>query len=475
MILRQLAYAIAAIVLLPFAAAHAQQTEIVVYHYQTDTRYQALKEVIRRFEAENKDIKVTDIFKPDTTITADVQAALAARRPVDIATIAGRNVYFMSQTTPAVAINQDPAKATFLDNYLPQFLDVGRHGDKVFAVPYAFGTPMLYYNKDVFRKAGLDPDVPPKTWEELIAAAKTIQDKTGVAGVAHLTAGNKDYGTMLMVTNAGGTYLNPEGNKLLFDGPEGIAGLQLWQDLVVKHKVMPLATDAQWIAAFFGGRLAMYITSSAGLRQAVQASQGRFDLGVANYPLFPGRDVRRVPNSGATFMLYAPEGPRREASLKFLAFISRLEIANYWSREVRLHAAAQGSAARSRDEEIRRRVSVCPAGAGADAGYHFDLCVGRQGRARSPEHRLKTDRRSVGRQGHGVRAGADRREAGQRRACRDELIRRWLTRYFLSPLSPLWGGDIRSACRRCGPGSTSRRFSWCSASSPSGHCCRSWC
>ena len=311
----------------------SQQTEIVVYHYQTDTRYQALKEVIRRFEAENKDIKVTDIFKPDTTITADVQAALAARRPVDIATIAGRNVYFMSQTTPAVAINQDPAKATFLDNYLPQFLDVGRHGDKVFAVPYAFGTPMLYYNKDVFRKAGLDPDVPPKTWEELIAAAKTIQDKTGVAGVAHLTAGNKDYGTMLMVTNAGGTYLNPEGNKLLFDGPEGIAGLQLWQDLVVKHKVMPLATDAQWIAAFFGGRLAMYITSSAGLRQAVQASQGRFDLGVANYPLFPGRDVRRVPNSGATFMLYAPEGPRREASLKFLAFISRLEIANYWSRE----------------------------------------------------------------------------------------------------------------------------------------------
>src|SRR5215471_17458565 len=100
MFLRQLAWAIAAIALVPFAAAQAQQTEIVVYHYQTDTRYQALKEVIRRFEAENKDIKIVDIFKPDTTITADVQAALAARRPVDIATIAGRNVYFMSQNTP---------------------------------------------------------------------------------------------------------------------------------------------------------------------------------------------------------------------------------------------------------------------------------------------------------------------------------------------------------------------------------------
>lgn len=330
---RHLLLAIVALVLIPCGTLHAQQTEIVIYHYQTDKRHEALKEVFRRFEAENADIKITEIFKPDPTITADVQAALAARRPVDIATIAGRNVYFMSRNTAAVPVNQEPGKAGFLDNYLPQFLDVGRRGDKIFAMPYAFGTPMLYYNKDIFRKAGLDPEAPPKTWDEIISAAKTIQEKTGVAGVAHLTAGNKDYGTMLMVTNAGATYLNPEGDKLMFDSPEGIAALQLWQDLVGKHKVMPLATDAQWIAAFFGGRLAMYITSSAGLRQVVQQSKGKFEVGVANYPLFPGRSVRKVPNSGATFMLYAPAGPRREASLKFLAFISRLEIANYWSRE----------------------------------------------------------------------------------------------------------------------------------------------
>ena len=114
---------------------------------------------------------------------------------------------------------------------------------------------------------------------------------------------------MLMVTNAGGTYLNAEGDKLMFDSAEGIAGLQLWQDLVIKHKVLPLANDAQWTAAFLGGRLAMYVTSSAGLRQMVQQSQGKFELGVANYPLFPGRSVRKVPNSGATFMLYAPAGP----------------------------------------------------------------------------------------------------------------------------------------------------------------------
>src|SRR5262245_38232318 len=139
--IRHLLFAIAALAIIPVSAPRAQQTEIVIYHYQTDKRHEALKEVFRRFEAENANIKIVDIFKPDQSITSDVQAALAARRPVDIATIAGRNVYFMSRNTAAVPINQDPAKAAFLDDYLPQFLDIGRRGDKIFAMPYAFGTP----------------------------------------------------------------------------------------------------------------------------------------------------------------------------------------------------------------------------------------------------------------------------------------------------------------------------------------------
>ncbi|MGO4714982.1 extracellular solute-binding protein [Bradyrhizobium sp. 2TAF24] len=330
---RLLALVAAGLMLSAPQASRAQQTEIVIYHYQSEKRYDALKTIFRRFEAENRDIRIVDIFKPDTTITADVQAALAARRPVDIAGIAGRNVLFMSQNTPAVALNQDAAQGLFLDNYQPQFLDVGRRGDKIFAMPYAFGTPIVYYNKDLFRKAGLDPDLKLRTWDDIIAAAKTIQHNTGVAGVAHLAAGNKDYGTMLMVTNAGGQYLNADGDRLLFDSTEGIAGLQLWQDLAVRHKVMPVASDSQWMAAFFGGRLAIYITSSAALRQAVQQTAGQFELGVASYPLFPGRTKRRVPNSGAAFMLYSPAGPRRTAALKFLEFMSRLEVANDWARE----------------------------------------------------------------------------------------------------------------------------------------------
>lgn len=315
------------------AIAQNRQTEITIYHYQNDQRGAVFKDIIRRFEAANPDIKVTDVFKTDATITAELQAALAARRPVDLGTVIGIRVQFYRMRAPVVAFDEEPGKAAWLANYLPNFLDVGRHGGKVYAVPYAFGTPMLYHNRDLARRAGLNPDAPPQTWDEAIEWAVRIQAATGVAGIAQLHASNKVYGTMLMANNAGGRYIAESGDRVVLDSAEGIAAMQLWQDLAVKHKVMPIANDAQWSAAMLGGRLAMYITSSAALRQFVSTAQGKFELGVAQYPLFPGRTTRRVPNSGGTFMLFSPPGPRRDASLRFMAFLSELSIANEWARE----------------------------------------------------------------------------------------------------------------------------------------------
>jgi ABC-type glycerol-3-phosphate transport system substrate-binding protein len=276
---------------------------------------------------------IKDIFSQSEQITADVQTALAARRPIDIATVIGKNIVHFISNTPAVALDEDPATATFLGNYLPSFLDIGRANGKVYAVPHAYGTPMLYYNKDLFRKAGLNPDAPPQTWDQLIEAAVTLQQKTGIAGLAHLHASMKDYGTMLFVMNAGSPYLNGNGTCALFDTPRGIAALQIWQDIAVKHKVMPVANDRQWTAAFMGGQLGMYITSSAGLEPTYQGTKGKFELGVGGYPRFAEGEPRRLPNSGAALMLYAPAGERRAASLKLLAYLAEPTVSNRWSRE----------------------------------------------------------------------------------------------------------------------------------------------
>lgn len=324
--LRRLALALCAT--LPVSTA-ANAVEITFYHYQQGN-LPTLRAILDDFENANPGIEVRDVFKPSRNITADVQAALAAGRPVDVATVIGKNIIFFLNNTPAVPMNVD-GDAAWLDAYLPNFLDLGRVGDKIFAIPHAYGTPMIYINGDIFRAAGLDPKDPPKTWDEVMQYARQIKDRTGKAGVAHLHASMGDYGTMVMVTNAGSTYLTKDGTKAKFDDANGIAVLQMWQNLATSG-VMPIANDRQWSSAFQAGQMGMYITSSAALRSFLKASDGNFELAVANYPLWRDQP-RRVNNSGGALMLYSPPGERRDAALKLLEYLSRQDVSNRWSRE----------------------------------------------------------------------------------------------------------------------------------------------
>ncbi|MFN6953559.1 MAG: extracellular solute-binding protein [Acetobacteraceae bacterium] len=306
--------------------------DIVLYHYQTGGAQRALRMILDRFQADNPGITVRDVFAQSEQITAQVQAAVAARRPVDAAQVIGKNILFFTANMPAAPINDDRSANEWLARYLPNFLDLGRVGDDIFSLPHSYGTPQIYMNLDLFRQAGVDTSRAPATWDEVIAAALRIRERTNRAGVAHLHAANKDYGTMLWVMNNGADYLSPDGMRALFGSLRGIEALQTWADLAVRHRVMPVANDQQWTAAFRAGQMGMYMTSSAALRASVEAARGRYELGVAKYPTFGDRP-RRVPASGAALMMFAPPGPRRAATVRMFEYFSRREVANLWSRE----------------------------------------------------------------------------------------------------------------------------------------------
>lgn len=317
-----------------FFAQSDRATQLTIFHYQESERAEAFKAVVARFERENPSIKVNNIFKSAGTIQADMQAALAARQPLDLGTVVGGRVRAFMKSLPVVPINADRSHSDFLERILPNFLDAGRKGDKLYAVPYALGTPLLYFNKTLFRQAGLDAEKAPATMDDVIAAGVRVQERTGTAGFGHV--GGIDYrffGTALIARNAGGRYLNEGGDRVVLDSAEAIGGLQLWQDMAVKYKIMPVVpNDAGWRTAFLSGKLAQYVDSSALIGAAVASARGHFELGVTNYPLFPGRTERSVVNSGALFMMFSPPGPRREAALRFLEFITRLDIQGFWSK-----------------------------------------------------------------------------------------------------------------------------------------------
>jgi ABC-type glycerol-3-phosphate transport system substrate-binding protein len=322
-----------AAVALAAPVVHAQSpVEIVFYHWQTGPAGRSLRGLLDEFQAANPGITVRDVFRQSDQITADVQSVAAARRPLDLAQVLGRNAHFIMANLPVVPLNEDPAVNAWLDRFAPNFLGLADAGGLVYGMPHSFGTPMTYVNLDLLEQAGVDPAALSPTWEQVTAAAIAVRERTGRAGIAHIQTANRDYGVMTLVMNNGGEYLSPDGRRALFNSAEGIEALQLWGDLVARHRVHPVANDQQLTAAFRAGQIAIHVNTSAGLRPTIAAAEGRFRIGILRCPLF-GAKPRRVPASGAVLMMFAPDGPRRAATLRLIEYVSRRDIANRWARE----------------------------------------------------------------------------------------------------------------------------------------------
>ena len=111
---------------------------------------------------------------------------------------------------------------------------------ELYAIPYQNSTPLLYYNKEHFKEAGLDPEKPPQTWAELVDAAKklTKADRMGFG----LPEGYDYMGWIMeaLSMSNGGRYFNEEyGGEVYYDTPSMLGAAQFVEDLVFKHKVMP--------------------------------------------------------------------------------------------------------------------------------------------------------------------------------------------------------------------------------------------
>lgn len=90
-----------------------------------------------------------------------------------------------SYLAPQDAIDKyDPENSTFLtDNFLPNILDLAVDSEGTQAgIPYSVSNPVMYYNVDLFREAGL-PEEGPETWEQVIEYSKIINEKTGKYGL----------------------------------------------------------------------------------------------------------------------------------------------------------------------------------------------------------------------------------------------------------------------------------------------------
>ncbi|MEU2575884.1 ABC transporter substrate-binding protein [Streptomyces anulatus] len=252
--------------------------------------HQRFDEDVRTFEKQNPDIDVTahDAFPCQDPKTFD--AKLAGGQMEDVF-----YTYF-TDTERVVSINQ-AADITEYVKDLKAYKDIAQPlrdaytvDGKIYGIPRTNYSMGLLYSKPLFTKAGLDPNKPPATWEEVRAAAKKIAALgDGTVGFAEYSAQNQGgWHFTASIYSQGGAVVSEDGKKATVDTPEGKAVLQnlkdmRWRDNSMGAKQLLIINDT--LQMMGSGKLGMYLAAPDNVPRIVKEAGGTYeDLAFAPMP-----------------------------------------------------------------------------------------------------------------------------------------------------------------------------------------------
>lgn len=311
------------------APAVDKQVTISFYNYNLATASagaDATRELIRDFMAANPNIIVKPVGVASNEILARVRADVVAGLQPDVAQLVFRDLYFIAYDLGANALEDIVPAAELsghLEGMIPQGLALGKVDGKTYGLAYTFSTPILYYNADLFRKAGLDPDKPPRTWAEVKSAAEAIAQKTGKHGFFPGAYGPAD-GTFVyqaLVMSNGGKVR--EGNRLSFADPAAAEAMQAMRTMVESgaHASIDVSSPTETMAA---GNLGMFLFTSAVQTSLLASAKGNFELRVAAMPSF-GAKPTAPTNSGSALFVLSKDPVKRRAAYELLKFLTSKE------------------------------------------------------------------------------------------------------------------------------------------------------
>jgi len=288
------------------------------------------------FMKEHPDIKITPVYAGiyRETLTKAL-TSLKGGEPPHVAVLLSTDMYTLIDESAVVAYDEilSPAEMGFVKDYYPGFMKNSQTGGKTWGIPFQRSTIVMYWNKEAFKEAGLDPNTPPKTWAEMLEFAKklTKKDASGAVsqwGVAIPTTGYAYWLFQALAIENGIELMNPAGTEVSFNKPASVEALQFLVDLALKHQVSPKGT-IDWATTpkdFFERKTAMMWTTTGNLTNV--RSNAKFDFGVA---MLPANKRPGSPTGGGNFYIFKKSTPaERKAAVEFVKWMTTPERAAQW-------------------------------------------------------------------------------------------------------------------------------------------------
>ena len=289
------------------------------------------------FEKLNPGVKIKPIYAGDYVQT--IGKALTAMKGGDtpeMAILLAADIITLTDENAVVAIDdliKSDADKAWLGGFYPGFMENAKLGGKTYAIPFQRSTPVLYWNKDMFKEAGLDPEKGPANWQEMMDFAKklTKKDASGNVtqwGVQVPTDGNTSWLFTGLTTANGVRLVDPEGKKTNFADPKVVESLQYLIDLS-KAGVQPpgLTSWGTTPKDFLEKKLAMMWTTTGNLTNI--KGNATFPFGVA---MLPAKANFGAPTGGGNFYIFKNiPAEKQKMALEFVKFMTTPERAAEWS------------------------------------------------------------------------------------------------------------------------------------------------
>ncbi|WP_353952228.1 ABC transporter substrate-binding protein [Knoellia sp. S7-12] len=318
-------------------------TSVAFWHAMDGTNAEELNKLVAAFNTANKgkiEVKSTYAGKYDDAITK-YKAAIQSKSTPDVIQIYDIGSRFMidaKQTIPMQSfIDRDKLDVADLQPNITGYYSID---DKLNSMPFNTSMPVLYYNKTLFKEAGLDPENPPQDLAAIRTAAEKLSKKAG--GPADYGFGAAIYGWLLeqFIATDGKEYCD-QGNgrdgkatKVLFDQPESVEVVKWWQQMVKDGLAANTGRDTKAAqAAFKSGQLAITLESTGQLGGYSKAAKdGGWELGAANYPHIKAGTEGGPIIGGASLWINGEshEDVNKEAAWRFVKFLAEKKTQSQW-------------------------------------------------------------------------------------------------------------------------------------------------
>ncbi|HEV2335827.1 MAG TPA: sn-glycerol-3-phosphate ABC transporter substrate-binding protein UgpB [Stellaceae bacterium] len=323
------------------APAAAEPIELQWWHAMTAVNGERVNKIAADFNASQTEYKVVPVFKGSyaETMTAAI-AAYRAGDPPDIVQVFEVGTATMmaakGAVKPVYQLMADAGEKFDPNAYLPAVTGYFSTADgKMLSYPFNSSTPVVYWNKDAFKKAGLDPDKPPKTWPETFETAKKLRAGGLPCG---FTAA---WVSWTQIENFSAWHNLPLATKANgLEGPDAV--LDFNNPTVIRH-IANLAAAQKDKSFDYGGRESTpepkFISGECGMIQTSSAAYGtfkagvKFPFGVTELPYYP--DVPGAPQNsiigGASLWVMGGKKPEEYKGVaKFFTYLSSPAVQEAW-------------------------------------------------------------------------------------------------------------------------------------------------